>query len=47
MKEKVTFHELQTRMSNFNLSFYQATICSNMKRIRKKLKVLISQSLYH
>ena len=37
MKEKVTFHELQTRMSNFNLSFYQANICSNMKRIRKKL----------
>ncbi len=37
MKEKATFQELQAKMKDFNLSFYQATICNNMKRIRKKL----------
>lgn len=37
MKEKATFHELQTKMNNFNLSFYQVTICSNMKKIKKSL----------
>lgn len=32
-----TFQDLQKRMANFNLSNYQATICKNIKRIRKEL----------
>ncbi len=32
-----TFQELQKKMANFNLSDYQATICKNIKRIRKEL----------
>ncbi len=32
-----TFEELQQEMVNFNLSNYQATICKNIKKIRKSL----------
>lgn len=31
------FEDLQEKMANFNLSNYQATICKNIKRIRKEL----------
>lgn len=37
MLEKPTFEDFQQRMKNFNLSDYQATICKNIKRIRKEL----------
>ena len=37
MQERPTFNELKTKMDNFNLSNYQATICRNIKRIRKDL----------
>lgn len=37
MLETPTFQELQQKMISFNLSNYQATICKNIKRIRKSL----------
>lgn len=37
MLETPMFEELQQKMVNFNLSNYQATICKNIKRIRKSL----------
>lgn len=37
MIEKTTFQELQEKMANFNLSDYQATICKNIKKIRRNL----------
>lgn len=37
MLENPNFEDLQQRMRNFNLSDYQATICKNIKRIRKEL----------
>lgn len=37
MQEFPTFEELQTKMTNFNLSNYQAKICQNIKRIRKEM----------
>lgn len=33
----VSFDELKNRMNEFNLSDYQATICKNIKRMRKTL----------
>lgn len=37
MSKIPTFQDLQEKMTNFNLSDYQATICKNIKRIRKEL----------
>ena len=37
MSKIQTFQDLEKKMSNFNLSNYQATICKNIKRIRKEL----------
>lgn len=37
MLKSPTFEDLQQEMVNFNLSNYQATICKNIKRIRKSL----------
>ena len=37
MTKTPTFQELEEKMKNFNLSDYQATICRNIKRIRKDL----------
>lgn len=37
MTKIATFQDLQEKMSNFNLADYQATICKNIKRIRKEL----------
>ena len=37
MTKVPTFQDLQEKMTNFNLSDYQATICKNIKRIRKEL----------
>lgn len=37
MQDAPTFEELQAKMYDFNLSNYQATICRNIKRIRKDL----------
>ncbi len=36
MPKAKTFDELEDKMSNFNLSNYQAIICRNIKKIRKK-----------
>ena len=38
MEKLETFEELLSKMNSFNLSDYQATICKNIKRIRKELK---------
>lgn len=35
--DKVSFDELKSKMEEFNLSDYQATICKNIKRMRKNL----------
>lgn len=37
MEKVYTFDELKKKMSNFNLSNYQATICKNIKNFRKDL----------
>ncbi len=37
MSKMLSFEELQNKMANFNLSNYQATICKNIKKIRKEL----------
>ena len=37
MRDVPTYEELQAKMTNFNLSNYQATICRNIKRIRKDM----------
>ena len=37
MKEIPTFEHLQSKMDNFILSNYQATICKNIKQFRKEL----------
>lgn len=37
MKEISTFEYLQSKMDNFILSNYQATICKNIKQFRKEL----------
>ena len=37
MSKIQTFQDLEKKMSEFNLSNYQATICKNIKRIRKEL----------
>ena len=37
MDNKLTFQDLKEKMISFNLSNYQATICKNIKRIRKEL----------
>ena len=37
MLKTPTFEDLQQEMVNFNLSNYQATICKNIKKIRKSL----------
>lgn len=37
MENKPRFENLQDKMTNFNLSNYQATICKNIKKIRKEL----------
>ena len=37
MSKIQTFQDLEKKMSNFNLSNYQATICKNIKRIRHEL----------
>lgn len=43
MSKIQTFQDLEKKMSNFNLSNYQATICKNIKRIRKELYVEYKQ----
>lgn len=35
--DMVSFDELKSKMEEFNLSDYQATICKNIKRMRKNL----------
>ncbi len=37
MAKVKTFDELEAKMSNFNISDYQVTICKNIKKIRKDL----------
>ncbi len=37
MIEVQTFTALEEKMTKFNLADYQATICKNMKRIRREL----------
>ena len=37
MVDVPTFQVLEEKMLKFNLTYYQATICKNIKRIRKQL----------